>query len=76
VKPLDLTMPAQRDMLQKLLDRTEVTEVRISRGPPVEIGVCRGGAAQWFPGASLFQALERAEHALSPRVEIDEDYFP
>lgn len=76
MKPLDLTMPAQRDMLQKLLDRPDVTEVRISRGPPVEIAICRGGPAQWFPGATLFQALTRAEHALSPHVEFDEDHLP
>lgn len=67
MKPLDVTLPAARDALQRLLDRPEVTEVRISRGPPVEVGVCRGGPAQWFPGESLFRALSQAEDALAPR---------
>lgn len=73
MKTLDITLPAARDALQRLLDRPEVTEVRISRGPPVEVGVCRGGPAAWFSGASLFQALERAESALTPRVVVEEE---
>ena len=74
MKSIDLTMPAVRDALARLLDHPEVTEVRLSKGPPVEVAVCRGGPAAWFPGATLFQALERAEHALSPRVEVEEDH--
>lgn len=68
MKPLDLTLPAARDVLQRLLDRPEVTEVRISRGPPVEVGVCRGGPAQWWAGRSLIGALLQVESALTPKT--------
>lgn len=76
MKPTDVTLPAARDALQRLLDRPEVTEVRLSKGAPVEVGVCRGGPAQWWTGKTLFQALDRALGALSPRIEIEEDHLP
>lgn len=76
MKPLDVTLPAARDALQRLLDRPEVTEIRISRGPPVEVGVCRGGPAQWWPGRTLCGALLQAEEALSPRIALKEDHLP
>jgi hypothetical protein len=69
--PVDVSHPAVRDLLQRLLGREEVTEVRIVKGTFIELGVVRRGfGPRWFPGATVFSALLAAEDALTPKAPV------
>jgi hypothetical protein len=70
---IDLRIPAIRDGLQAILDRPEVQEIQIEKpkpGQPVCLGVKRGGKYTWWFGATLLQAMTRAEQQLAGRAGI------
>ena len=75
----DVTLPATRDTLQRLLDHPEVLEVLLEKPlsphDPVGVGIRRRSTKKcsfWY-GASLFSAAALAEDALQPRQTHLED---
>ncbi len=69
----DVTVPATRDAIQRLLDHPEVLEVLIEKpltpGDPVGVGFRRRSTKKcsFFYGATLFQTTAQAEENLKPR---------
>ncbi len=72
-KRLDVTIPAVRDALQRLLDHPDVAEVLLCKAlrpeDPVSVGVRHGPRLlmSWSYASTGFQAVTQAEQALKPR---------
>lgn len=72
-KRCDVTVPATRDALQRLLDHPEVLELLVEKplspDDPVGVGFRRRSTKKcaFFYGPTLYQAAGMAETSLKPR---------
>ncbi len=77
MKLIDLTIPATRDALDRLLNRADVSTVTIHRhGAMVELVVVRDLRPSIFPGPTLFRCLSQAEGAMDPKPAPEPKEIP
>jgi hypothetical protein len=78
-KRIDVTVPAVRDAVQRLLDRADVAEVHLCKSlkpeDPVSVGLRRLPELRmsWWYGPTAFQVVSQVEESLKPRTLVGED---